>query len=414
MHPVIPMPVYLYRAFTGSGSTANGVLDADSPVAARAKLRDMGLVPTALTETAVSEATGERVPLWRRLFPARASERDLTLFTRQVAVLLEAGMPLVDTLDAVLEQVDHEELGEIVLQIKERVRGGSSLSDALGQFPRWFNTMYVNMVRAGEAAGALHTVLSRLADYLERRGQVRRRVQTAMTYPVLMSCVGLGVLVFLMGYIVPQVTRIFLEMGRDLPLLTQILLGISAFIQRWWIGLAVGIVAGALGVQTYVRTPRGRAQWDAVRLHAPILRHLTELLVLSRFARTLGTLVQSGVPLLEAMGIVRNVVNHAGFEAAIDTAKDSVREGDNLAGALRRTAVFPTILVHMVALGERSGRLEQMLLKTADAAEDDLEAELTSLVSLLEPLMIIVMGVVVGFVVLAILLPIFDLNTQIG
>lgn len=407
------MPVFAYRAFTASGGTTAGVLDAESAVAARTKLRDMGLLPTEVTETAAAAAR-QSASLMQRLFPPRINERDLALFTRQMAVLLEAGMPLVDGLEAVMEQIDNPRLAEIVLQLKETVSQGGSYSAALAKFPRWFSALYINMVRAGEAAGALEVVLGRLADYMERRGQVRRRVRAAMTYPALMSVVGLGVLTFLLAYIVPQVTRIFLEMGRELPMLTQILLAISGFVHSWWWAMALALTAAVLAIRAYLGTPRGRAQWDTVRLRFPVLRRLTVTLVVGRFARTLGTLLQSGVPLLDALDIVRNVVNHSRFEDAITETQECVRKGEDLAGALRRTALFPPIVLHMVALGERSGRLEQMLLKTADTAEDDLEADLTSLVALLEPAMIIVMGAVTGFVVLSILLPIFDLNSQFG
>lgn len=406
------MPVYSYRAFDPAGRTTTGVLDAESPVAARSKLREMGLVPTRVDEAASS--AGTRSLRVQQFFPARISERDLAIFTRQMAVLVRAGMPLVEALSAVMEQVDHAALATVVLRLKEGVSQGMSFSDALAQFPHWFNQMYVNMVRAGEAAGALDVVLGRLSDYLERRGKVRRRVQAAMTYPALMTVVGLGVLTFLLAYIVPQVTRIFFDLGHELPLATRILLAVSGFIQVWWWMLAVGLVGSVLGVRAYLATPPGRAQWDALRLRIPVLRRLTESLIISRFSRTLGTLLQSGLPVLEAMTIVANVVNHVQFEAAIAAAQEGVRKGDDLAGALRRTGVFPSIVLHMVALGERSSELDEMLLRTADAADDELDAHLTSLVSLVEPGMILLMGGIVGFVVLAILLPIFELNTQLG
>ncbi len=406
------MPVYSYRAFTTAGSTTTGVLDADTPVAARAKLRDMGLVPTTVAEAAGE--SGPRPTTVRQWLPARVSERDRAVFTRQMAVLLQAGMPLVDALDAVMEQIDHAPLATVVLGLKGNVSKGTSYSDALSQAPRWFPPMYVNMVRAGEAAGALDAVLSRLADYLERRGQIRRRIQAAMTYPALMTVVGIGVLTFLLAYIVPQVTRMLLEIGQELPLMTRVLLAASGFVQMWWWALGLGLIGGVLFLRAYLATPPGRAQWDGFRMRAPVLRRLTQSLIISRFCRTLGTLLHSGLPLLDGMNIVRNVVNHVRFARAIEEAQEGVRRGDDLAGALRRTGIFPSIVLHMVALGERSGRLDEMLLRTADTADEELEADLSALVSLVEPAMILVMGGIVGFVVLAILLPIFELNTRLG
>lgn len=407
------MPVFSYRAFTSSGSATSGMLDADSAVAARARLREMGLVPTEVAEAVVAASTDRRSP-FERFFAPRIPERELALFTRQMAVLLAAGMPLVEGLEAVMEQIDNAQLGGVVLRLKEDVSQGKSYSDALGRYPRWFSKMYVNMVRAGEAAGALDTVLDRLADYQDRRVKVQRRVRAAVTYPIVMSTVGFAVLVFLMTYIVPNVTRIFLELERDLPLPTRILLAVSGFVHAWWWAMIPAAIGGGFLLRGYLRTDAGRALWDTVRLRLPIIRRLTLSLVISRFTRTLGTLLASGVPLLEAMNIVRSVVNHTRFEQAIEQAQAGVRKGDDLAGALRRSASFPPMVLHMIALGERSAELEQMLMRAAETAEDELEADLTALVSLLEPAMIILMGAAVGFIVLAILLPIFDLNAQFG
>jgi len=402
------MPVFEYTAINAAGKRVKGMLDAETAPAARQKLREMELMPAQVGETARAARPLREITLSELL--ARPKTADIALFTRQLAVLLQAGMPLVDAFNAVLEQIDNKRLVKIVYQIKETISEGAALSVALGQHARYFPTLYVNMVKAGESSGAIEVVLFRLADFMEKQLALRRRVSSALLYPALMTIVGFGVLFFLMTYIIPTITKIFSQLNRALPTPTIVLIEISSFLRMyWWAMLAAGVVA-ALLLGQYRRTEGGRARWDRLKLVVPIFGKLNRKMAVARFARTLGTLTQSGVNLMDSLEIVKSIVDNRVIERAIDGAQESVRKGGDLASSLRRSAAFPPVVIHMIALGERSGQLENMLIKVAETFDDEVEMTLAGLVSLLEPAMIIVMATVVGFVVLAMLLPIFDMN----
>jgi general secretion pathway protein F len=405
------MPVFEYIAIDTLGKRIKGVLDADTAQAARQKLREMELMPAEVGETTKTVRKARDVTL-AELF-SRPKTADIALFTRQLAVLMQAGMPLVESFDAVLEQIENKALIRIVYQVKETISEGAALSVALGQHSRYFPDLYINMVKAGESSGALEVVLFRLADFMEKQLAMRRRVGSALLYPMLMTVVGFGVLFFLMTYIIPTITKIFSQFDRALPVPTVMLINASAFLRAyWWALLAAGVLATLL-VGQYRRTDRGRAGWDRMKLALPIFGKLNRKMATARFARTLGTLTQSGVNLMDSLEIVKSIVDNRVIARALDTAQESVRKGEGLASSLKRSGVFPPVIIHMIALGERSGRLEDMLINVADAFDDEVETALAGLVSLLEPTMIIVMAAVVGFVVLAILLPIFDMNQAI-
>jgi general secretion pathway protein F len=403
------MPVFEYTALDTNSKRVKGVLDAETAQAARTKLREMALLPVQ-----VGEATARTAKPAREInvsdFFKRAKTSDIALFTRQLAVLLQAGMPLMDALNAVLEQIDNKALTRIVYQIKEGISEGAALSATLAQHRRYFPKLYVNMVKAGESSGALEVVLFRLAEYMEKQLTLRRKVVSAMLYPALMSVVGFGVLFFLLTYIIPTITKIFFQLNRALPTPTIILINVSAFMRTYWLAIFALVPVTVIILNRYLKTETGGTAWDRIKLSLPIFGKLNRKLAVARFARTLGTLTQSGVNLIDSMEIVKSIVNNRVIAQAIDRAQEDVRKGEDLAGSLRRSAVFPPVVIHMVALGERSGQLEDMLLRIADTYDDDVDTTLLGLVSLLEPLMIVVMAVIVGFIVLAILLPIFDIN----
>jgi general secretion pathway protein F len=284
------------------------------------------------------------------------------------------------------------------------------LAEALQAHPRVFSDIYVNMVRAGEESGTLDTVLARLAEYSESQARLLRTVQAALTYPILMILVASAILIFLLAYVVPQVTRIFSDTGQTLPLATRILLGISSFVAKsWWMVLLVS-AAGFLGGARLLRTPKGRAWYDRMLLRVPWVGRLLQRLSIARFARTLSTLLASGVPILTALGIVAHLVSNSLLRQALEEARASVQEGESLAAPLRRSGLFPALLIQLISVGERSGELEGMLSRAAEACDEEVTTALSRLTSLLEPLTILVMGGVVLFIVLAILLPIFELN----
>ncbi len=425
------MPVYQYKALDASGKALSGIVDADTAKEARQKLRMQSLYTTSIAEAEKEVTLSSEVQVRKVL--RRIKRKDISTATRQLATLLRSGMPVVQSFSAIIEQLEGHPLQKVMLEIREKVNSGSSFADALADHPKLFSTLYVGMVRAGESAGALETILQRLAEYLEKTDKQRNRIRSIMAYPIVMLFVGGGVLTFLMAYVVPTLTKLFTEMNRDLPVPTQILIGMSNFLTSFktrplwifsfsfwtrtlWAKLIVlgGLAAGIVAFRTYIRKEKGRLKYDAFRLRIPVLGTLVRKSCMVRFARTLGTLVAGGVPLLQALAIVRDIVGNTVIGKALDDAKDNIARGQTIADPLKNSGHFPPIVTHMVAVGEASGNLEEMLFNVADAYEDEVETAISSLTSLLEPMIIVVMGVIVGFIVLSVLLPIFDMNKLAG
>ena len=404
------MSIYAYTGLTAQGRAVSGVIDADSPKGARLSLRRDGIFPTGVDEEQIAASSGTTETASFTEIAGRISAQDLAVLTRQLATLVRAGLPLIECLGAIIEQMEQAKLKRVFSHVRQQVREGRSLADALQAHPRLFSTIYVNMVRAGEESGTLETVLTRLADYTEGQARLLRTVQSALTYPVLMMLVAGGIIVFLLAYVVPQVTRIFSETNQALPLATRILLGVSSFLaQAWWLILLGGALS-VLGGLRLLRVPAWRTRYDRFMLRLPWVGRLIQRLSVARFARTLSTLLASGVPILTGLKIVTHLMNNSLLREVVETARTSVQEGESLAAPLRRSGLFPSLLIQMISVGERSGELEVMLSRAADAYDEEVTTALTRVTSLLEPLTIIVMGGVVLFIVLAILLPIFQLN----
>lgn len=407
------MPVYQYKALDASGKALSGIVDADTAKEARQKLRMQSLYTTSIAEAEKEVTLSSEVQVRKVL--RRIRRKDISTATRQLATLLRSGMPVVQSFSAIIEQLEGHPLQKVMLEIREKVNAGSTFADALADHPKLFSTLYVGMVRAGESAGALETILQRLAEYLEKMDKQRNRIRSIMAYPIVMLFVGGAVLTFLMTYVVPTLIKLFTEMNRDLPLPTQILIAISSFVRSYKMLILIGgIVAAFVAFKRYIRTEAGRLRYDAFRLRIPVLGTLVRKSCMVRFARTLGTLVAGGVPLLQALVIVRDIVGNTVIGKALDDAKDNIARGQTIADPLKNSGHFPPIVTHMVAVGEASGNLEEMLFNVADAYEDEVETAISSLTSLLEPMIIVVMGVIVGFIVLSVLLPIFDMNKLAG
>jgi general secretion pathway protein F len=407
------MPVYAYKGLTTQGRTVSGVLDADSQTGARLSLRRSGIFPTAIDEeTAARVEIANSVKTSAQSFGLfeRVPVQELALFTRQLATLASAGLPLVECLETLGEQVEHTTLKRVLTHVRQQIREGRSLADAMQAHPRVFSSIYINMIRSGEESGALDAVLSRLADYTEGQARLLRTVQSALTYPILMVLVSCAILTFLLTYVVPQVTRVFSDTGQALPVPTQILIGISSFLANHWWELALLSACGLFGFSRFLRTTQGRTWWDRLVLRLPWVGRLIQRLNVARVSRTLGTLLASGVPILTALGIVTQLVNNTLLRRALEEARTSVQEGESLTTPLKRSGMFPGLFLQMVAVGERSGELDHMLNRAAEAYDEEVAATLSRLTSILEPLTILVMGGVVLFIVLAILLPIFQLN----
>ncbi|MCP3163815.1 type II secretion system inner membrane protein GspF [Myxococcus qinghaiensis] len=417
------MPVFEYRGLNSAGKQIKGLLEADSPKTLRSKLRADGVFLTdvlaqaegsrgAVSKGANASQVARDIDL-RKLGRGRVNTDDVAIFTRQLSTLLGAGVTLVESLTALVDQVEKERFKRALSDIKQRVNEGSTLADALGQHPKIFPNIYVNMVRAGEASGALDAVLTRLADFTENQARLQQKILSTMLYPAIMMVVGGGILVALMVFVVPKVTKIFETMKATLPLSTRILIATSNFFQNWWF---VAVPVMALGVWLFMRwtkSPKGKPKWDRFVLKAPIVGSLVRLLSISRFARTLSTLLKSGVPLLAAMDIVKAIMTNTVLAEVVEKARDSIREGESIATPLKRSGEFPPLVYHMVAIGERSGQLEDMLTNVADNYETQVNVRIGALTSLLEPLLIVVMGAVIAFVALSILLPILQVNSAI-
>ncbi len=409
------MPVYEYTALDTSGKSLNGIINADSAVAARQKLRGSGMFPVEVKETAsVSQPKGlPSGPVSVYGLFKRVKRGEVSVMTRQLSILLAAGVPLVGGLEALVSQIVNPLLKKILAQIKESVNEGNSLAFSLSQHPKLFSNVYVNMVRAGEASGSLDVVLDRLADYGERQEALRGRFKAALAYPVFMTFIGSLVLFFLITFIVPNITQVFSEMHHTLPLPTVTLISISGFLKSFWWVVVLALVGIVIAIKQLIKTPKGRYFWDRTKLRIPVVGSINQKIALARFGRTLGTLLESGVPLLSALDIVRNIVNNTLIAEDIDNAAEEIETGKSLAIPLGRSPRFPPIAVQMISVGEQSGELEVMLGKIADTYERDVESQIMAMTSMLEPVMILVMGLVVGFIVISILLPIFEMNEMI-
>jgi len=407
------MPVYTYNALNGRGKLTKGIINADSARAARTKLRQSGLFMTELLETEGAEAQQRGTSLRDLPLLRRVRNQDVTIMMRQFATLLGASLTVVDSLTALIEQTENSTLKKILTQVRESVNEGSSLAAALAQHRRVFSTLLVNMVRAGEASGALPLVLLRLADFSERQLDTQKRITSKMYYPLFMLVVATLVLFALLTYVVPTVTSIFAKMSHTLPWPTVVLISVSNFLRTFWWLIGAGVVGILLALQRYRRTERGTKLFDAWTIRAPMVGKLALKVAMSRFTRTLGILLRSGIPLLDALDISRAVVDNAVLAEAIDNARDAIREGADIAGPLKASGYFPPLVSHMISIGEKSGQLEDMLLRVADAYDSEVQTSVEGLTSLVEPVIIVVMASLVFAIMLAVLLPIFEINTII-
>ena len=403
------MAVFEYKGVTASGKMVSGIVDADNPRIARMKLRTDGVFPTEVVEEKAHKSRFSQDVSIQTLFQ-RISKKDLSVMTRQLATLLKSGLPLVTSLNAMADQVENPNLRKILTQVRERVNEGSSLAAALQEFPKVFPDIYTNMVSAGEASGALELVLLRLAEYSEKQVKIRNKIQGAMIYPAIMTLLSFVVLAILLTFVVPKFVSIFAELQQTLPLPTVILISVSSFVRSYWPLLLLVFGVTAFFLARYKATPRGRSLYDRMTLRIPVFGRLVLLGIVIRFARTLSTLLSSGVPMLKAMDILKKVVNNTVFEDAIASARESVTEGASLSQPLKQRGIFPPIVIHMIASGEQSGHLEEMLSKVAEIYEDEADTLASTLTSLLEPILILVMAVMIAFIVISILLPLMEMN----
>lgn len=404
------MAVFEYRGIQiASGKPVKGYRDADNAKALRAVLRRDGVLLTEANEEAQKGSkTGRKIDLFA--FMKKPSTADVAVMTRQLATLVRAGVPLVESVAALIDQVEKEQLKKTLTAVRETLNEGTSFAKSLEAHPKIFPSLYTNMVAAGEASGTLEAVLERLADFMESQAKLKGKVTAALAYPVLMMFIGIVMVSVLMVAVVPKVTSIFENLGHALPWYTQLLITVSAIISGYW-WLIIGVVTGAVWwFRRWRATPAGKLKFDSLRLVVPIFGRLTLLVSVARFARTLSTLLSSGVQLLQAMEIGRHVLENARLESVISEAIGSIRGGESIAEPLKRARVFPPMVTHMITVGEKTGQLEAMLENVSRAYEADVETRVVALTSLLEPLMIVLLGGVVGFIAMAILMPLIQMN----
>lgn len=408
------MAAFEYRGFDRVGKATQGIVDSDSARGARGKLRKQGVFATEVWEQKAGRRTkgsGLNVEIDFSKFFTRVSLEDVSQMTSQLSTLVGAGIPMVEALTALIEQTDQPTLHLVLVEIREKVNQGDTLADAMKAHPRIFTDLFVNMVRAGEQSGALDIVLVRLTEYSESQVKLRSQLRSALTYPLLMGAVSFLIVIGLFVGVIPRIKRIFDSFGEGLPLITRIILSISDFIVGWWWALGIVMVGAAYGVFRYVRTKAGRRRWHTLQLQLPIFGRINRLVAVSRFCRTLSTLLDSGVPILTAVGIVKTVVGNDIIAEAIESAGQNIREGESIAKPLKASGQFPPLVTHMIAIGERTGELEPMLGKVADAYDQQVENTVGTLTSLMEPILILTMGGVVVIVALAILLPMLSMTS---
>ena len=411
------MPEYIYKATDRAGKVMEGSFDAPDEAAVVSRLRGMGCIPIRIDQAAAGAKPRPRKISLNIDFKTRVllkfkrvSGPELLSFTQELSTLIRAGLPLDRSLSVVTEITENAMLKEITEEVLRDVRGGKAFSEALAKHPAVFNRLYVNMIKAGEAGGILDVVLERLLDFLERSQELKRTVVGAMIYPLVLIFVMGIVMAVLLIFVVPRFVGIFEMMHQELPLPTQVLLGISTIAQRyWWL-----IIGGGIGLyvwfQKYTASEKGKMVWDTFMLKLPLINALILKIEVARLSRTLGTLITSGVPLLQALGIVREIIGNLIISNSINTIQKAVKEGKGVSLPMRSLGIFPSLAVHMIRVGEETGRMEEMLIRVADTYDRDVQVTVKRLLGLLEPLLILVMALLVGFIVISIVLALFSIN----
>jgi general secretion pathway protein F len=417
------MAVYAWKGLDARGKAVGGTRDADGPKALRQNLRKEGVFMTEHREALgagrgaarATTAAGGKVSVFKREIDfkrmvERVQPQEIAVFTRQLATLLKAGIPLAEALGALAEQGDNKKLQAILAEVRQKVNEGSALADALAAHPAVFPELYTNMVRSGEAAGNLDTVLGRLADFLDAQHALRAKVSGALTYPIIMLILGTLIMGVLMVVVVPKITSIFEDMGKSLPWNTQLLIFLSDVASTYWWAVLLFFGVVIWWYRRWSKSPKGRGVMDRLRLKLPLIGPLVRFVGVARFARTLSTMLAAGVPVLSALEITKKVLNNTVLEKIVEEARDAIREGESIAAPLKRSNQFPSLMVHMIAVGERSGQLEAMLENVAAAYERDVEGKVARLTTILSPMLIVGMALCVVFIVFSVLQPILDMQ----
>jgi general secretion pathway protein F len=409
------MPVYAYKGMGAGSRSRSGTVDAENPRDARLKLRSEGIFPTELVEGKPSSDTASeslsrfKLPELRRGVP----DLELSLFTNQLSTLLAAGVPLVQSLEALTDQIENVRLKTVVGRLRENVNQGTSLADALSQHPTIFDELFCSMVRAGESSGALDLVLRRLGEYVENRMRLQNQITSAMTYPAMMLIASTVVIGILLVKVIPTITQLLEGMGQELPFATVVVIAASELVTDWWLPMLIFVGATVIGLTRAIDTERGRLVWDRLRLRVPVLGRAVRLISISRFSRTLSTLLSGGVPIVRALEIASSTAGNQVIALAVGAAREAITRGSSIAQPLRQSGEFPPLVTHMISVGEASGELDTMLNKVADTYDELVGHALKRLLDLLGPLLLLFVAGVVVLILLSTLLPIMNLTANL-
>lgn len=402
------MPFFQYKAISAEGRVVEGTLEAPDKAVVLTKLQEQGQMPITVSSDEERGLLGLDIQLpWQK---KRVPREQLLVFTQELGALLQAGLPLDRSLTILVDLTENDYLKEIVKELLREIKGGKSLSEGLALYPQVFPKLYINMVKAGEVSGSLEPILSRVSEYLEGAEELRNYFVSSLIYPAILALVGSASILIMVTFVIPKFADIFENAGAPIPLPMQIMLAISGFLTSYWWLLLLLLIVGALGLKRMLSTDEGRMWWDGRILRLPLLGSMFQRLEVSRFSRTLGTLLKSAVPLIQSIHIVREVVSNRVISVAMDPVISGVKKGEGLARPVRDTAVFPAFAVHLLEVGEETGRLDDMLLQVADTYDRELRIAIKRLVALFEPAMILVMGLLIGLMVVSMLYSIFSIN----
>lgn len=400
------MAIYNYKGLDRTGKDVKGSINSESLNQAKAKIKSMGVMLVDIKE---QKAKGKGTSAFS--FGENVSVEDLSLMTRQLATLTKAKIQIVEGLSALIDQTENEKLRVILAEVRGKVNEGTSLADALSDYPKVFDNVFVNMVDAGEQSGNLELVLLKLADFTEAQNKLKNQIKSAVTYPVIMVVLGFIMFGIIFTVVIPKITKIFQSTKKELPWMTKVCIWISdAFVNYWW-AMIIGAFLGVTLFRRYIATKKGQAWWHSLLLKLPIIGELSTMINVSRFCSTLATLMNSGVPILTAMSIVKNLIANVHMADVVEDARVQIKEGGSMAQPLKESGLYPTMVTHMISLGEKSGELEEMLLIVSENYEDQVNNKLNGLTSVLEPIMMVGMGLAVGFVVFAVVIPMMELNS---
>jgi len=400
------MPIYTYKGIDKTGTDTKGTVNCESELVAKARVKAMGIMLVSLKEKKAG-ASGSSSSLFQS---KKVDIQELSLMTRQLATLIKARIQIVEALQALVEQVENDHLRVVLADVKAKVNEGFSLAQALSDHPKVFDNVYSNMVEAGEASGTLDVVLVRLAEFKEAQVKLKNKVSGAMTYPIIISGVGFLIISGIFLFLIPQLKKLFEQSKKELPALTKITIGISEFLQNYWYLVIIGAFALVFLIKLYLSSEKGQRNWHSAQLKIPLVGKLIRMINVSRFCSTLATLLNSGVPILASMKIVKNLIPNVWMKEAIENSRVAISEGSSMTGPLQSSGQFPTMVTYMIKLGEKTGEVESMLHIISESYEDQVEAKLNGLTSVIEPIMMVAMGIVVGIIVFAIVVPMMELN----